>query len=334
MLQEPILVTGGHGFIGSHLVESLLADGRRVSCLLRPGSSKRWLAQADVAWIRADLCRGALPVDAIRQHRLVFHVAGLTTAWREQQFVVNNVLATRRLVEACTTKGSRVERFIYVSSLSAAGPVRGPDQARREADPPQPVSAYGRSKLVAERAVLRVADRLCVTIVRPPAVYGPRDQAFLPLMRWVDAGLAVRLTGPPMVLSLAYVADVVAVLRAAAEGPLRSGRIYHVTSGPPVSWPVLIRRIAQALGRARLRTITLLPEALGALVSLGELARFVRPRPGPLHRLKLPEVHARYWICEAQAAREELGVRAATPLEQGLKNTVAFYRAQGMLPRG
>jgi nucleoside-diphosphate-sugar epimerase len=185
------LVTGATGFVGSHLVERLLGAGMEVACLMRPTSPPRRTALdgLDVERRIAALDDPDALARAVRGVDYVFHAAGLTRARTLAEYQAVNADGTGRLLEALLAEGAALRRFVYVSSLAAAGPARSPEPPDESAEP-HPADDYGASKLAGEHVVLEHANRLPVTIVRPPAVYGPRDANFLPLFR-----LAVRLGG-------------------------------------------------------------------------------------------------------------------------------------------
>ena len=166
------LVTGATGFIGSHLVEALLARGWRVRCLVRKTSVLRWLPTDDVSLINGDV---GLPGEdlerAVRNVSVVFHLAGLTSAVDDSAYVTVNVEGTRNVVVAMQ-KAAPNALLVFCSSLAAGGPSTS-KRPVNETDEPSPVSAYGRSKLTAERIV---ADALPVRFqVQMHKVIWPKD---------------------------------------------------------------------------------------------------------------------------------------------------------------
>ncbi len=176
------IVTGANGFVGSHLVERLLREGLEVVCLVRPTSDRKWIEGLS-AQVRAEdpgdveaLARAVAGAD------FVFHVAGLTRGLTDEEYLAVNAEGTRRIIEAVARSGAAIRRFVYVSSLAAVGP-NPTDRPLDETSEPRPQDSYGRSKLAGERIVLEAGGRMPVTIIRPPAVYGPRDSNFLPLFR-------------------------------------------------------------------------------------------------------------------------------------------------------
>ncbi|HWP37696.1 MAG TPA: NAD-dependent epimerase/dehydratase family protein [Gemmatimonadales bacterium] len=327
-------VTGGTGFVGSHLVEALLARGHQVRCLVRtpakaaalfgtPGGLELVVGDLED---NAALRRGAADVDH------VFHVAGLTGAWRKAELHRVNRGGTERVLAAAASAAPRLARFVHVSTLSAAGPSRR-GTPRRESDPDTPVSGYGRSKLAAESAVR--AGPVPWTIVRPPSVYGPRDVEFLRLFRLAKLGVVPFTGDPDQELSLVHGRDLAAAILA-ATAPACTGRTYYACHPEVVSGRTLVSTIARAvnetLGRPMERAPALLaipsPIAGLALWASGALAA-LRGRATPLTLDKLPELRAEAWVCSPAALERDTGWRATIALEEGARDTARWYRERG-----
>jgi nucleoside-diphosphate-sugar epimerase len=187
------LVTGANGFIGSHLVEHLLASKMEVRCLVRKSSDLRWIEGLPVRIRHGDVRDGSEDMkSAVDQVDLIFHLAGSTKAQSQESFDSSNFTGTMNLAEAAVRYAPNLSRFVLVSSQAAAGPSKNRLPVR-ETDVPRPVTPYGRSKLKAEQALLARSGELPVVVVRPPSVYGPRDRDFLTLIKLVNRGLKLRL---------------------------------------------------------------------------------------------------------------------------------------------
>ncbi|HEX5421576.1 MAG TPA: NAD(P)-dependent oxidoreductase, partial [Gammaproteobacteria bacterium] len=181
------LVTGGQGFVGSHLCARLTAEGHRVRVLARPSSRLDNLAGLDVQLVRADVTEAAGLAAAVAGCDVVFHVAAALKGLREQDLFLINADGTRNIATASAAATPRPARFVYVSSMAAAGPSPGGRAPRTEDMPPRPLTWYGCSKLAGEDAVRSTAG-LEWTIVRPPIVFGPRERDVLGYFRLARRG--------------------------------------------------------------------------------------------------------------------------------------------------
>src|SRR6185295_5498225 len=210
-----VLLTGGSGFLGSFVAEQLAGEGHIVRALVRPRSERKLLEQI----ARLELAPGAIEdrasLDAaVKGVDAVVHVAGIVKARRPADFFEVNTQGTKNLLEASIRQG--VGRFVYVSSLAAVGPSADGKPVPDDVEP-RPVTQYGRSKLEAERAVLQAKDKLHVTVVRPPLIYGPRDRETLAFFTSVRNGVLPMTGDGTNTLSVIYVADcAAAVVRALA----------------------------------------------------------------------------------------------------------------------
>jgi nucleoside-diphosphate-sugar epimerase len=333
-VSRDVLVTGGAGFVGSHVVDALLALGERVRVLVRPTTDRAWLAGKDVAFAEGDVgdesAAGAEALArAVAGAGLVVHAAGITQARRAEDFARVNARGTARLAAAAA--GAGVARVVYVSSQAAGGP--SPDgRPRDEGDPDLPVSAYGVSKREGEeaaRAAVAAAPGTSLVVVRPPAVYGPRDRAFLALFRLVRRGIVPLHHADRQWVSLIHARDLAgAILAAAARGGPDS--TYYVTDGEPRTSASVVDGIARVLGCRPFRLH--LPEgALRAVVGLAEGWAAWTGQPPRLTRERLLEWTEPRWTLSDARARRELGWVSEIRFEQGIEETAAWYRSAGWI---
>lgn len=327
-----VLLTGGTGFLGPATARSLAEAGHAVRCLVRKTSDRTGLEETGVPleYAHGDVgAPGTLP-PALEGVEAVVHLAGATKTLRPGDYYRVNTDGTRNLAEAAAAAG--VTRFVHCSSLSAAGPISGARPLLEE-DPPAPVSHYGRSKLGAEEAVRRHADRMAVTIVRPPIVYGPRDRDFFEVFKMTARGFALS----PGILaakrySMIHVEDAGRAMALALERgrPVPPGShggegIYYVSDGGVYTWDDLLRRVARSLGK---NTVVLpIPDVLSWGVGVyGEVAARVTGKPQIVSIDKMREAVVDGWACSTERARRELGYEPRFPLDQGLADAARWYR--------
>ncbi|BDU73308.1 NAD-dependent epimerase/dehydratase family protein [Mesoterricola silvestris] len=320
-----VLVTGGHGFIGSHLCARLVQRGHRVRILARPGADLSNLDGLDVEVAQGDLTDpGSLPA-ALAGVTRVFHLAGALKGFSEEALLAVNRDGTRNLVGACPPD---LERFVLVSSLAAAGPSPGGPEPRPPGAPDAPLTWYGRSKVEAERVVL--ASGLPCVILRPPVVFGPRDRDVLSYFRIAARGFLPVPGTRERWYSLVFAPDLADGILRAGEAPLPSGETLPLVNAEPVTWLDLGRHIARALGR-RGRELHLPEAAIRAAGQVAGLAARLRGRPEIFSPQKVIEMLAPAWVASPEKARTLLGWSAGTPLDQALWQTVRWYRDHGWL---
>ena len=298
-----LALTGGTGFVGSHVLDVALAAGHQVSALTRrPQPARQGVAWVEGALDRAEaldrLCEGA---DA------VVHVAGVVSAPDRAGFAKGNIAGTQAVLAAASRAG--VRRFVHVSSLAAREPG---------------LSAYGWSKADSERLV--AASGLAWTIVRPPGVFGPRDAETLPLFRAARHRL-VPLPPAGGRGSWIYAPDLAALLVTLASGTPSYGATLEPDDGTPEGWDH--RAFARAIGAAVDRRVLPLPLPR-PLLSLA--ARVGRVIGGPLAKLtpdRVGYLAHRDWVSHAPPPPELW--RAAHATADALAATARWYAAAGLL---
>lgn len=322
------LVTGAHGFVGSHLVGRLLAQGVALRCLSRRAQVPERLRGLDVEVVAGDLESGSGLSAAVRGVDEVWHLGALTRAPSRRVMWAVNAGGTRRLAEAAVDAGL-AGRFVLCSSLAAVGPSpRG--RPRRGDEPPDPRTTYGASKLGGERAVAALGASLNWVTVRPPGVYGPLDRDFLSVFKTVAGGWMPRVGGAGRELSLVHVEDLAAGLLAVGRSPRTRHAAWFVTSDPVVTQEALLSAVERAVG-GRARRVDVPSSALRLVGGVSDLvAQLTRTTP-LLTRERVSEVGEGHWTCSGAALAEATGWRASIGLDQGVAATAAWYRGEGLL---
>jgi len=324
-----VLVTGGRGFIGSFLVERLLQEGHTVRCLLRRKPSQGWLSGLSYEACEGDITAPESLAAAVRDVGLVFHLAGCTRALTAVGFHRINVDGTRNLLAAVEKHNPEVRRIVHISSLAAAGP--SPDgHLLSETEAPLPVSEYGRSKLASERVASEFMRTLPVTIVRPPAVYGPRERDVFGYFKQAKRGLFLVLGGGPRTASFVFVRDLVAGLMLAATHPAAVGQTFYICDDTAVTWEAFGRQLAQAFG-VKPRYLRLPSGFALPVCAAGEVWSQLTHNPLIMNLDKYREIRMRHWACSNEKARRELGFAPAAGLQRGVEETAAWYLENGWL---
>ncbi|MBL8113945.1 MAG: NAD-dependent epimerase/dehydratase family protein [Acidobacteria bacterium] len=321
-----VAVTGGTGFVGSHIVEALLATGTRVRALVRRPEKPGWLKGLDVEVHPGDVCDSSSLAALVKGADAVVHVAGKTSARDLTEYLAANAGGVKNVAEVvrAVAPGAHV---VLISSQAAAGPaING--VARRTEDAEGPVSSYGRSKLEGERELRKVAG-LKYTILRPGAVYGPREAEIRDLFVAASRGIVPVLAGGRPRVQLIYALDVAAAVLGALKRGGRGESFF--LAHPEVLDYRLIADTLAGLRSPRARTVPVpagLIRAAGVLV--GAVSSFGKGPP-VFNREKAGEMLQPGWLCDVEPARQALGDPFQTTFASGSKLTWDWYRANGIL---
>jgi len=325
-----VFLTGASGFIGSHLLDLLCASRHEVSILLRPTSSTRFILRhlEEVTVHYGSLEDTRRLRTAMSGAEAVIHCAGKTKALRSTEFYRANHRGTRNVVEAANACRDSLRHLVYISSLAVSGPgVVG--RPAEESDAPHPVSVYGRSKLLGETAIRQV----CLvpwTVLRPAAVYGPRDRDFLPVFQQVKHRLMPLLCGAGRPLNLVYGLDVANAVVCCLAKEQAIGKTYHVAAEPPCSDEELMKEIARQMALRPLRLRVPRPILYSACL-MQEAVCKLTGRPNILSRQKMAELLAPGWVCSTEAIHKDLGYTAHIPVREGVARTLEWYRNEGWI---
>lgn len=319
-----VMVTGANGFVGSHLVEELLSRGHQVAGLVRRTSNLRWLEGLGVDLVYGEVTEPASLVAPVRGAQIVYHLAAVTQARNHEIYYQVNHQGTVNLLEACVRHNPGMKKLVLVSSLAAAGP--SPEgRLLQETDECRPVSDYGRSKLLSEEAAAEYQERLPITVVRPPVVYGPRDKDLLPYFRILKKHLRPLLGFSDRLLSICHIRDVVQGIILAGESGEAAGQIYFISGNRDYSWDKLSQIMADAMD-VRTLTVRVPPIAVHLAAFFAELFAPLSREAPVLDRRKAQEMSQQYWTCDWSKAKDELGYRPFVSLEEGMRETVEWYR--------
>lgn len=334
-------VTGGTGFIGRHLVDALLARGVEVRCLVRSPARAAHLHRDGVRTVAGSLADVAGWRGELVGCDAVFNVGGLVAACRRDDLFAINGRAVGALADACATMETPPS-LVHVSSLAGAGPPPRDKPVRDETDPFAPVSDYGASKLVGDGELRRRAGRLPITSIQPGIVFGPHDANVLTLYKMIDAARVHLPMGfRPVPVSVIHVFDLVSLILAAADRGERmsptdglgheSSGIYHACDDRDhPSYGDFGRRIGKALGRSVLVLPVAIPVAW-PIVAVSATCANLMGRPSLVSPDKLREATARSWAASAGKARVQLAFAPAATIDDRLRETGDWFRANGLL---
>jgi nucleoside-diphosphate-sugar epimerase len=323
------LITGATGFIGSHLAEALIEKGYEVTCTVRRTSDLTWLKDLNVKLVEGDITDRDSLIEPIRNADYIFHSGGITKAKNESAYYKINADGSRILYEVCHEVNPGIKKIVHISSLAAGGP-SAIGRPRLETDPDRPLTYYGKSKLEGEKYAVQYSKELPVTIIRPPAVYGPREKDIFFYFQLINARLRPVLGWRKKYLSLVYVKDLVHAILLAAESPKSSGQMYYVDDGRIYTWQELSGGIQKAIGKFAVPVFV--PEILiTAAAYAGDLFAAFSKKPALLNRQKIVELKQKSWATSSEKIRKDLGFVPAYDLDKGCAETAQWYREHSWL---
>lgn len=319
-------ITGGTGFIGSHLVDHLLKDGNHeLRCMVR--SNEKWLEGKEYKKVNCDLNDIPALQKAMDGVDVVFHLAGVVKAKDTKVFERVNVEGTENLLRVAQKLG--VPKVIISSSQAAAGP--SVNKPVTEDDEMMPVSRYGESKKRMEQMIHRIADKTQqVTIIRPSSVYGPREEDIYTFFKIASKGICPIVgRGHGKAISMAHVDDIVNGLLLAASHNHNGVRTYFISSERGYDWHEIRDATSQALGR-KLLTINVPAKMVKSVGKFTEkTASFFGNYP-VMNEDKAREM-VLSWVCSVDKAVKELGYKQRIDLNEGIHDTIKWYKRHNWL---
>jgi len=322
-----VFITGGTGFVGSHLAEHLINQhDAEVFALMRDLKKPKWLKGLDIHPLNGNLF--SIP-DLPEDLDFVFHLAGLTKAYKSADYYTVNQKGTASLFQSIQEQRIKPKKIIYLSSMAAAGP-SSQGTPVREDHSSAPVTLYGDSKLQGEQEALKFKDELFSVILRVGAVYGPRDRDFLKYFRTINRGILPVMGKKDRLLNLCYVKDLCQALILAAQADLDSGEIFHIAHPQPHSWNEIGQISGEILNKKLITVRIPLPLVYLAAAGSDLISLFTKKR-SIINKQKYLEFKQEGWLSDTLKAEKQLLFKAAFPLREGLKETLQWYQDQGWL---
>ncbi len=316
------LITGATGFLGSHIAEALLKKNFSVKCLVRNPKKLKWLEGLSVEIVCGDCSDKKSLESSVEDVDYVFHSAGLIRAVCSDELYLTNVRGTKNLVEAVFEKNPNIKRFVYISSQAASGPARDIRQ-KTEGETANSISHYGFSKFLGELEVLKFREKLPLTILRPPAIYGPRDDGIFVLFNYAKKGF-LPLPSDEKFINISYVSDVVDGIISAALSEKTKSQTYFIGADKIFSWRDLCEVLKKNVNpKARIIRVPYFIFWISAFFS--EIFARLKNKPALVSFDKLNEMKQKSWLFSSAKAKSDLGYSPKISLEEGVKITYNWY---------
>jgi len=328
---KKILITGASGFVGGYLVTEALSRNYDVYAGIRKSSSKIYLDDPRIQFLYLNYADKESLKKQLSQEKFdyIIHNAGITKANDLEGYLKVNTTYVKNLVESLIEVNSLPEKFIYVSSLAAVGPGdHNPDLLIRDDSPTRPVTYYGESKLAAEK-FLESITTFPYIILRPTAVYGPREKDLLTVFKMINKGLDIRIGVKNQKLSFIYVEDLAKLMLDAAVSNHKQ-KAYVVSDSQVYSGNLLNDYIKEALGKKAV-TISIPVSVLSIIASVSGFVSRLSGKVSVLNKNKVNEIKCQSWAVDAAGIKEDFNFAPSYFLREGIKRTADWYNKNNWL---
>ncbi|UCE67437.1 MAG: NAD-dependent epimerase/dehydratase family protein [Candidatus Zixiibacteriota bacterium] len=326
---KKVLVTGSNGFVGSHICGTLLESGYQVKALVRHTSNLINLKGLDIELVYGDLNDFDSLLKAVDGVAAVVNNGGLTKTIDPDMFYKVNSNGTDNILRAVLKANPDLEKFVQVSSVAASGPSDS-KMPLSEENPPRPITVYGKSKSEGERRVLNYKEKIPIIILRPSAIYGPRDNEMLSFFKAVKFGIKPTFGMGECYINFTFVKDFARAIVKSIESNVQSGEIYFVTEKRIYSYSEAGDIISEVMGKKAI-DIHIPASLLRFAGWISEKIAENRKKAAIFTREKAMEISQKYWLVASDKIERDMGFVASTSFREGVEKTVRWYKENSWL---
>lgn len=323
-MKDKVLITGASGFLGYHLIQTAIAANLEVYAAIRKNSNIDHLSEFSLKYLYLNYEDTEQMSRLIAENKIDFiiHSAGVTKAIRQEVYDQVNAGYTINLAKAAENSGGICKKIVFISSLAAVGPLNDGQQKITEQTLPRPVTAYGRSKLLAENQLANIS--IPTTILRPTAIYGPRDKDIFIMLKTINNGMDPYIGKIVQELSFVHAEDV--ALAAVQSLTIKNALgIYHITDGNSYNRYEFSDISKSILNRKAFRFHIPMPLVKSLAFFLEKVNGWLN-KPSVINREKLHELAAINWVCDINKANKDLNFIPKYNLQTGLEDTISWYK--------
>lgn len=327
-MTERVLITGASGFLGYHIILSALDKKMEVFAAVRKTSDIKHLKDLPLTYVYLNFESIGEMQELINKYKInyIIHAAGATKALNQVDYDTINATYSINLAKAASLSSTYFKKLVFISSLAACGPSTSATDCINELISPKPLTAYGRSKLLAEIELSKLP--LPLVILRPTAIYGPRDKDIFIILKTINKGLDPYLGKILQQLSFVHAHDVAAV--AVQSLVLNKVGTYVITDGNSYSRYTFADIAKNILRKKAIRFH--IPMALVKILAGSlEITNGWIKKTTVINREKLLELAARNWSCDISKAKDELNFKPIYNLENGLINSIEWYQLNKLI---
>jgi len=318
-----LLVTGATGFIGKNLIPELIKRGRLRILVRHTSNVALFRARRDIEFAFGDLEQNRGIDKALQGIDTVIHCAARTIGKNFMEYYKTNTIGTAHLIEAMNKQGTK--NILYLSSNAACGPC-GEKRPLRETDYLRPISSYGQSKKLAEDIIMK--SGINYIILRSAAVYGPYDKEILRYIKLLNHGFCPIIGFGDKYINLLYITDLVQLIIRFIQTNRFDNQTYFVNDGHCYSYQEILEQIAVLLQKDNIKVH--IPQQIAQLCGLLNDI-FLPPQRRLIWRDKVKELAEHYWLFQSEKLITACGFVPGFSLEQGMRETIAWYREHDYL---
>ena len=318
------VVTGGTGFVGSHLVDLLIKNGFTVRCIIRKTSNLRWLEGKPVEIYDCGLFDTEKLKNVLDGADYVYHVAGVVKSKKPKGYFIGNVETTKNLLSVVAEVTPNLKRFVIISSQTTTGPSLD-GKPVNEKTVCRPITTYGKSKFEAEKLAKKYMDKIPITICRAPAVFGERDTEILIYFKTFNKGITTRIGFDKKTISLIHVLDLVDGIYKSSIEDNAKGQTYFISSEKLYSWEEIGTVTSSVLNKNPI-TIKFPHFLVFIIAAFAQFFSLFGKKAATLNIEKAKDITQKNWICDTSKAVNELGYKQNISLEKGIKRTCDWYK--------
>lgn len=328
-MKQKVLITGASGFVGFHLIEAALQKGLEVYAAIRKSSAITHLKEYDIKYVSLDFTKVETLQVEFSEHKFdyIIHAAGTTKAKDQNEYNEINATYTINLITAAEKCGF-IKKVVFVSSLAALGPLNDIDNLIDEQTAPRPLTSYGKSKLLAEESIKKT--KLPLIVLRPTAVYGPRDKDIFIILRTFYKGMEPYIGSKAQQLSFIYVRDLAQLSVSSLFAPETANGFYNITDGKCYSRYEMADITKTVFNKKTIKFHIPLPIVKLMAFALEKSYAILKKTPA-LNMEKLHELTAVNWCCNIDKAARQLQFTPAYDLQKGLTETLGWYKQNNWL---
>jgi len=318
------VVTGANGFVGSHLVDYLLEQNHTVRCLVRKTSDLKWLKGKNIEIVDAGLFDKAALKEVLKDADYLYHVAGVVKSKKPDGYFKGNVETTKNLLEVIVENDYKLKRVLIVGSQTTTGPSLN-GQPVNEETIPNPITTYGKSKLGQEETAKKFMNKIPITIVRSPAVYGERDTEVFIFFDTFKKGLMTTIGLDIKKVSLIHVRDLVEGIHLASISDKSVGQIYFISSEEFYTWEQIGSITSKVLNKNPFK-IKVPHTIVYTIAGIAQFFSMFSSKAATLNIEKARDLVQNSWTCDPGKAKRDLGYRQKISIEEGIKRTCDWYK--------